>query len=58
MKIDLTSKSFIPGKKNYERVRTALKERLKQTFDVIVSWDPPGIYIFYVSYIINSNIVL
>ncbi|XP_071633373.1 ribonuclease P protein subunit p40 [Temnothorax longispinosus] len=43
VRIDLTNDSFIPGKKNYERVRVALEERLKQTFDVIVSWDSPEI---------------
>ncbi|XP_070517172.1 ribonuclease P protein subunit p40 isoform X2 [Cardiocondyla obscurior] len=41
VRIDLTNKSFIPGKKNYERIRKALKERLKETFDVIISWDSP-----------------
>ncbi|XP_076247109.1 ribonuclease P protein subunit p40 isoform X2 [Calliopsis andreniformis] len=39
--IDLKSESFTPGKKNYEHVLTSLKERLKQTFDVIVIWNPP-----------------
>ncbi|XP_043259735.1 ribonuclease P protein subunit p40-like isoform X1 [Colletes gigas] len=39
--IDLNSESFTPGKKNYERIRTSLKERFKQKFDVIVSWNPP-----------------
>ncbi|XP_076685477.1 ribonuclease P protein subunit p40 isoform X4 [Andrena cerasifolii] len=39
--IDLKSESFTPGKKNYEHTRTALKERFKQTFDVIVAWNPP-----------------
>jgi len=43
VRIDLMNESFIPNKKNYERVRTALEERLKETFDVIVSWDPPEI---------------
>ncbi|KAL6267111.1 hypothetical protein P5V15_000190 [Pogonomyrmex californicus] len=41
VRIDLTNESFVPGKKNYERVRIVLKERLKQKFDVIVSWDSP-----------------
>ncbi|XP_020300554.1 ribonuclease P protein subunit p40-like isoform X2 [Pseudomyrmex gracilis] len=41
MRIDLTNETFVPGKKNYERVRVALEERLKQNFDVILSWDPP-----------------
>jgi len=50
VKINLTNESFIPGKKNYERVRIALEERLTQKFDVIVSWDPPGMYtsVFFV----------
>ncbi|XP_033330504.2 ribonuclease P protein subunit p40 isoform X2 [Megalopta genalis] len=39
--IDLKSESFTPGKKNYEHVRTSLKERLKHKFDVIFSWNPP-----------------
>ncbi|EZA47648.1 hypothetical protein DMN91_012305 [Ooceraea biroi] len=39
--IDLKNESFVAGRKNYERVRVALKERLKENFDVIVSWDPP-----------------
>ncbi|XP_076281285.1 ribonuclease P protein subunit p40 isoform X2 [Lasioglossum baleicum] len=39
--IDLKSESFTPGKKNYEHVRTSLKERLRHKFDVIVSWNPP-----------------
>ncbi|XP_031825879.1 ribonuclease P protein subunit p40 [Nomia melanderi] len=39
--IDLKSESFTPGKKNYERVRTSLKERFKHKFDVIISWNPP-----------------
>ncbi|XP_018399695.1 PREDICTED: ribonuclease P protein subunit p40-like [Cyphomyrmex costatus] len=43
VRIDLTNDSFIPGKKNYDRVRIALEERLTQKFDVIVSWDPPEI---------------
>ncbi|XP_018048920.1 PREDICTED: ribonuclease P protein subunit p40-like [Atta colombica] len=43
VRIDLTNESFIPGKKNYERIRIALEERLTQKFDVIVSWDPPEI---------------
>lgn len=42
MTIDLKSESFTPGKKNYEHTRAALKERFKQTFDVIVAWNPPG----------------
>lgn len=46
MRIDLTNENFIPGKKNYERVRTALEERFNETFDVIISWDPPGTYTF------------
>ena len=46
VRIDLTNESFIPGKKNYERIRIALEERLTQKFDVIVSWDPPGSYTF------------
>lgn len=46
MRIDLTNETFVPGKKNYERVRVALEERLRQNFDVILLWDPPGIYIF------------
>ena len=41
MTIDLKSESFTPGKKNYEHTRAALKERFKQTFDVIVAWNPP-----------------
>ncbi|XP_011862819.1 PREDICTED: ribonuclease P protein subunit p40-like [Vollenhovia emeryi] len=43
VRIDLKDENFIPGKKKYESVRTALEERLKQTFDVIVSWDSPGV---------------
>ncbi|KAG5330524.1 RPP40 protein, partial [Acromyrmex charruanus] len=43
VRIDLTNENFIPGKKNYERIRIALEERLTQKFDVIVSWDPPDI---------------
>ncbi|XP_032689904.1 ribonuclease P protein subunit p40-like isoform X2 [Odontomachus brunneus] len=39
--INLKDECFIPTKKNYERVRIALEERLKQNFDVIVQWDPP-----------------
>lgn len=39
--INLKNENFVPGKKNYERTRIALEQRLKQTFDVIVSWDPP-----------------
>ncbi|XP_054014097.1 ribonuclease P protein subunit p40-like isoform X1 [Hylaeus anthracinus] len=39
--IDLNSESFTPGKKNYEHTRTSLKERFKQKFDIIVSWNPP-----------------
>lgn len=46
MTIDLKNENFIPGKKNYERTRIALEERLKQNFDVIVTWDPPGISVF------------
>jgi len=51
VKINLTNESFVPGKKNYERVRIALEERLTQKFDIIVSWDPPGIYLclFYIT---------
>ncbi|CAL7943331.1 unnamed protein product [Xylocopa violacea] len=41
--IDLKSESFTPGKKNYEHVRTSLKERFNQKFDVIVSWNPPDV---------------
>ncbi|XP_014467541.1 PREDICTED: ribonuclease P protein subunit p40-like [Dinoponera quadriceps] len=40
--INLKEECFIPTKKNYKRVRVALEERLKQNFDVIVAWDPPG----------------
>ncbi|KAG5314887.1 RPP40 protein, partial [Pseudoatta argentina] len=43
VRINLTNENFIPGKKNYERIRIALEERLTQKFDVIVSWDPPDI---------------
>ncbi|KAK2586097.1 hypothetical protein KPH14_008378 [Odynerus spinipes] len=39
--IDLMAKNFIPGKKNYERVKTALEKRLNQIFDVILMWEPP-----------------
>ncbi|CAK9802732.1 Ribonuclease P protein subunit p40 [Anthophora quadrimaculata] len=39
--IDLKSENFTPGKKNYERTRTSLKERFNQKFDIIVSWNPP-----------------
>ncbi|XP_018362824.1 PREDICTED: ribonuclease P protein subunit p40-like [Trachymyrmex cornetzi] len=45
VRIDLTNENFIPGKKNYERIRIALEERLTEKFDVIISWDPPGIQI-------------
>ncbi|XP_050446079.1 ribonuclease P protein subunit p40-like isoform X1 [Cataglyphis hispanica] len=38
--INLKNENFVPGKKNYERTRIALK-RLKQSFDVVVLWDPP-----------------
>lgn len=40
VKINLKDENFVPGKKNYERTRIAL-QRLKQNFEVIVSWDPP-----------------
>ncbi|XP_012540273.1 ribonuclease P protein subunit p40 isoform X2 [Monomorium pharaonis] len=43
--IDLTSETFVPGKKNYDRVRIALEERLTQKFDVIISWDSSNINI-------------
>ncbi|XP_012230065.1 ribonuclease P protein subunit p40-like isoform X1 [Linepithema humile] len=38
--IDLNDENFIPGNKNFERVRIALKKRLSQNFNVIVSWHP------------------
>ncbi|XP_029170706.1 LOW QUALITY PROTEIN: ribonuclease P protein subunit p40-like [Nylanderia fulva] len=41
VKINLKDEHFVPGKKNYERTRIALEQRLKQSFEVIVSWDPP-----------------
>ncbi|KAM0731745.1 Ribonuclease P protein subunit p40 [Formica fusca] len=40
--INLKNENFVPGNKNYESTRIAL-ERLKQSFDVIVLWDPPRI---------------
>ncbi|XP_051159962.1 ribonuclease P protein subunit p40-like isoform X2 [Leptopilina boulardi] len=39
--LDLKKECFTPGKKNYERVRNCLKNYFKETFDVIVAWDPP-----------------
>ncbi|XP_072753537.1 ribonuclease P protein subunit p40 [Anoplolepis gracilipes] len=39
--IDLKSEKFVPGNKIYERTRIALEQRLTQSFDVIISWDPP-----------------
>lgn len=42
MTINLTAEHFIPGKKNYERVKTALENHLNLIFDVILIWEPPG----------------
>ncbi|KAL2743489.1 ribonuclease P protein subunit p40-like [Vespula maculifrons] len=39
--INLTAEHFIPGKKNYERVKTALENHLNLIFDVILIWEPP-----------------
>ncbi|KAI4493139.1 hypothetical protein M0802_009689 [Mischocyttarus mexicanus] len=41
--IDLTAKHFLPGKKNYERVKTALENHLDLIFDVILIWEPPDV---------------
>ncbi|KAK3922388.1 Ribonuclease P protein subunit p40 [Frankliniella fusca] len=38
--VDLTASHFIPGKKNYERAYNAMKNCL-QSFNIILSWDPP-----------------
>ncbi|KAJ1519898.1 hypothetical protein ONE63_004138 [Megalurothrips usitatus] len=37
--LDLTVSHFVPGKKNYERAYSCLKNCL-QTFDVVLSWKP------------------
>lgn len=42
MTIDLKEDSFLPGKKNYERVRSSLANNLREKFNVILAWDPPG----------------
>ncbi|XP_043270485.1 ribonuclease P protein subunit p40-like [Venturia canescens] len=39
--INLNEEAFVPGKKNYERVRSCLQENLDESFDVVVAWDPP-----------------
>ncbi|XP_015171729.1 PREDICTED: ribonuclease P protein subunit p40-like [Polistes dominula] len=41
VEIDLTAEYFQPGKKNYERVKTALENYLDLIFDVILIWEPP-----------------
>ncbi|XP_046826355.1 ribonuclease P protein subunit p40-like [Vespa crabro] len=41
VKIDLTANHFVPGKKNYERVKIALEKHLDLIFDVILIWEPP-----------------
>lgn len=51
--INLKNENFVPGKKNYERTRIALK-RLKQSFDVVVLWDPPSMYTSPFSYNIQA----
>ncbi|XP_052122700.1 ribonuclease P protein subunit p40 isoform X2 [Frankliniella occidentalis] len=38
--LDLTASHFIPGKRNYERAHSALKNCL-QPFNLVLSWDPP-----------------
>ncbi|KAL2714231.1 ribonuclease P protein subunit p40-like [Vespula squamosa] len=39
--INLTADHFVPGKKNYERVKRALENHLNLIFDVIIIWEPP-----------------
>lgn len=54
VKIDLTATHFVPGKKNYERVKTALENHLDLIFDVILIWEPPGKF----NAIFNGNDIL
>lgn len=54
VKIDLMAKHFVPGKKNYERVKTALENHLDLIFDVILIWEPPGKF----NAIFNGNDIL
>ncbi|XP_012275098.1 ribonuclease P protein subunit p40-like [Orussus abietinus] len=39
--INLKDDNFTPGRKFYEHVRRCFKERFKQTFNVILAWEPP-----------------
>lgn len=56
VEINLNEETFTPGKKNYERVRSCLENNLKQKFDVVLSWDPPGnIFIIFIFLLTLKN---
>ena len=42
VKIDLLADYFVPGKKNYERVRWCVTDQLQLKFDFLLTWVPPG----------------
>ena len=57
--MDLTAKCFVPGKKNYERIASALtRSRLK--FNLLVTWEPKGTcnWITYRPRILCTRVIL